>query len=557
MANPEQVEELESLEAIYEGSEEVSIKRQSTHADAYDMDGAPNLIVYVRHETKKKVQLTFRIWLPADYLVECEVTSVTPIFELESSFFSKAQLSVFCAGLDQLFEDQSPCPILFSWIEWLRTEAPEMNLLNRIGFVDNRAVWVQEPEEEEQYEEYQEHHAQTCCNCAKNTQCQVLHSCKHVFCSDCMAACIQVESANSDVHCCPLPSCRTPLSKEDLICGEKPPEAWMHIVRQIQDTSFQDAIVFCPRCEDRGMDIPILMGHGRKSKPLQSESDTANVNCRCFSCDTDFCGICRSLCHPGSTCFAEKSRILGLAKRRPPLASDLQDKASHVAQEIKKKEADKAKDAGEAMKGQTFDSLQNMFLGWHEASILEAVHSIFGADVSLYKAPVSKKVKDRFMATYVQYPGIELRPAFHGSKATNYVSIFDNGLLIPGDGNCIPMAHGAAHGRGVYTANLNAAWLSRGFCSDPIMLVCGVLQTSMIKHVFDAMVVTESSHVVPLLVCEGSRCAGQLLPLPPPRTKPTSASVTTQKDKVDVGESAEKKAKSKFKARLAKMSNRH
>merc|ERR1711920_257027 len=60
------------------------------------------------------------------------------------------------------------------------------------------------------------------------------------------------------------------------------------------------------------------------------------------------------------------------------------------------------------------------------------------------------------------------------------------------------VVHGAAHGTGIYTANIDAPWLSRGFCTGPSILVCAVLQSDEIRHVRDAMVVRQADHVVPL-----------------------------------------------------------
>merc|ERR1712217_36414 len=100
-------------------------------------------------------------------------------------------------------------------------------------------------------------------------------------------------------------------------------------------------------------------------------------------------------------------------------------------------------------------------------------------------------------------PNAEMRPAFHGTNAANHKSIFNRGLLIPGAGNELQVIHGAAHGRGVYTANIDAAWLSRSFCTAPTMLVCAVLQTDAVRHVGDAMVVGKAEHVVPLFVGTG------------------------------------------------------
>jgi hypothetical protein len=231
--------------------------------------------------------------------------------------------------------------------------------------------------------------------------------------------------------------------------------------------------------------------------------------------------------------------------------------AVRIAQDMTKAEFDRLKDFASASVGKGFDQLQRLFLSWHETSILEALDSVFGSDVRVYEAPVSRMVKERFMKAYELFPDTELRPAFHGSDARNYPSIFANGLLIPGEGNSVRMAHGAAHGRGVYTANLNAAWLSKGFCSDPIMLVCGVLQTSVVRHVFDAMVVGDSSHIVPLLVCEARPSAPHRLPLPPPVSVKPVVTAISQKVKAPIANTSSEKKATKFKAKLAKHSQRH
>merc|ERR1712203_856112 len=74
-----------------------------------------------------------------------------------------------------------------------------------------------------------------------------------------------------------------------------------------------------------------------------------------------------------------------------------------------------------------------------------------------------------------------------------------------GQGNELKVVNGAVHGKGVYTANLNAAWLSRGFCSEAKMLICAVLQTPSVRHVLDAQVVFNAAHVVPLFQATATR----------------------------------------------------
>jgi len=142
----------------------------------------------------------------------------------------------------------------------------------------------------------------------------------------------------------------------------------------------------------------------------------------------------------------------------------------------------------------------------HYANQIEkALHCVFDGDIELSVAPLSPTVVDRFMKIICDKPSTRLRPAFHGTSVCNHSGIFKDGLLIPGQGNTLKVANGSAHGLGIYTANLNAAWLSRGFCDKPKILVCAVLQTGAVRHVFDAMVVFNAAHVVPLLVGEGRR----------------------------------------------------
>lgn len=115
-------------------------------------------------------------------------------------------------------------------------------------------------------------------------------------------------------------------------------------------------------------------------------------------------------------------------------------------------------------------------------------------------------MQQRFMETLENACSSSLKvcPAVHGTPARNFDSIFQRGLLVPGQGNELQVVNGAAHGTGIYTANLNASWLSAGFCSESTMLVCAVLQSSEVRHVQDAQVVANAAHVVPLFLGKGS-----------------------------------------------------
>jgi len=125
-----------------------------------------------------------------------------------------------------------------------------------------------------------------------------------------------------------------------------------------------------------------------------------------------------------------------------------------------------------------------------------------GPKVVLTPVQMALRVQDGFMkAAAPTNKTLTICPALHGTRA-DLRSIFDNGLLIPGQNNNIGVANGSAHGVGIYTANLNAAWLSWGFCDpqNPQMIICAVLQSSSVEHHGDAQVIFDESHVIPLFV---------------------------------------------------------
>mmetsp|Transcript_149415 Transcript_149415/g.260568 ORF Transcript_149415/g.260568 Transcript_149415/m.260568 type:complete len:603 (-) Transcript_149415:148-1956(-) len=168
-----------------------------------------------------------------------------------------------------------------------------------------------------------------------------------------------------------------------------------------------------------------------------------------------------------------------------------------------------------------FNRLRNIFLRQHGPCILRHLYKAFPfLSLRFVEAPVSESVQSAFLEAWTNGagPSLALRPAFHGTHARNLKSIFDRGLLIPGIGNKLRVEHGAAHGRGIYTAKVHNPNLSAGFarCING-MLVVGVLDDALaadvrkrlgsrivqaeskaIRHVGDAMVIFDSSRVLPL-----------------------------------------------------------
>ena len=164
-----------------------------------------------------------------------------------------------------------------------------------------------------------------------------------------------------------------------------------------------------------------------------------------------------------------------------------------------------------------FEYLRTAFLVHFGDEIYESLNAVLGDSVTLSRAPLSHEVSGRFLTNLQAFGSLGIAPALHGTRSENYEGIFRRGLLIPGPDTGVAIANGSAHGVGIYTASLNAPWLSRTFCSDPSMLVCAVLQSSAVNHIRDAQVVFDAGHVIPLFVGHApSFSSARSLPLPLP-----------------------------------------
>jgi hypothetical protein len=567
MSQCEQLEELDALQAIYNGSEEVMLSAAITSIVTGPQDNEDNMVTlearFFSGAACGKLQLCLKARLPPAYLAEDTADcQATPSFELESACMTEGRLSQLCKCLDEMVLEHGNGPILFSWIEWLRTESRGLGEV--LEELDPRAIVVFERESAADGSpgEWQ-NKDQACANCHQHLHpgdCICLWACSHVFCSKCMAAVMQIEAASDAKHCCPLPECRMQLSHSDVQELEAPPDPWMAVSSHILGTQFEDLIVFCPYCESLGKDIPVLMSSPAIRTTAESNHDTGMCHCKC-SCGLNFCGACRSPCHPGEACLAVASRAVRMSKRRPTLSTELQALAAKMAEEVQALEAEAAKEAAAAWLSKrkeagdvNFNTLRRLFLESHEEAIMHGLESVFGP-VRLLPTPLHQEVQDSFMRSVQECPKAEIRPAFHGTDAKNHASIYRHGLLVPGVGNRLRVVHGAVHGQGVYTANIDAAWLSKGFCSGPAMFVCGVLQTDCVRHVGDAMVVGRADHVTPLFFAEAisKLYAVNIIPVVAPAR---SSKISSNPVRKPVASTKEEKSE-KFKARLARRSKRY
>jgi len=596
MANQEQLDEFEFIQAVYDGTEDVCLRLNNSPVEAPKSSGCNDDLgeleleaqICVDADVPENFVLLLHVLLEPGYLAAESWECCQPSFKLSSSSLSRSELSKICKELDRLFLEQAEGPILFTWLEWLRMEsatfltlvAEQASLKQHCSGVDEpqdpRAIVLDEQPHEQQNRNLSSPSPNACANCCSvvdNHAYTCAGICKHVLCFKCTSAVVQVHNACGSTPRCPLPQCRSEMTAE-AVESVVVPELWISVSKRIMGTPFQDSVVFCPKCEDLGMDMPVLTA----TSSIEEAADAGVCRCRCFNCSWMFCGVCRSPSHPGESCSSDESRVVRMTKRRPPLPPELAAMAWKAASEILESEKARAKELEEALRTWTedFEGMRKAFLAMHEDRIYEGLGSVFGGAITLTPTPLARSVVDKFVSSIRTLPSVEMRPAFHGTDAANHNSIVKRGLLIPGQGNELKVAHGAAHGKGVYTANVDAAWLSRGFCSAPTMLVCAVLQSDAVRHVGDAMVVSKEEHVVPMFEGAGQCFGDQRSPVTQvtqPAKTTAAAGAPSAKHAVATGcTKGTAKAKgnvktrvcqdkssksSKFKASLAAQSNRH
>jgi len=146
----------------------------------------------------------------------------------------------------------------------------------------------------------------------------------------------------------------------------------------------------------------------------------------------------------------------------------------------------------------------------------------FLGKVELVPVPLAIDVQRAFLATWhaETYPRFKLNitPALHGTKSKSLPSIYQRGFLIPSAQNGVTVAHGSAHGLGIYLASCDSSALAARHAEDySCVLVCGFLDNAVkkvqpqrlgsqlvtaesdaVRHVGSAVVIFDENRVVPL-----------------------------------------------------------
>jgi hypothetical protein len=463
-----------------------------------------------------------KLCLPPEYLSEGASENVRPSFELRAPWLSYEQLGSLCKELDRLWNEHASGPILFIWLEWLRMDAWEvlhmtgvLSIVPLSGVdeaVDHRAICNEEDpldrllgvmcwKEQMELESQEQCPPQKCDNCGSAVSAGAhvpLKVCGHGLCHHCLALLGEVYSSCNEVASCPVRECHRIIPAEILQQVSDHKKANVNVTNLL-GTPLEDAVVFCPRCESIGVDTPVATC----GLDLEGVTNPEFCDCWCPSCHWRFCGVCRSPCHPTEACLESRDRAVRMMQRRPPLpnakANALTKRATAMVETSKAEEAEEACLQLEDSAG--FGEVRKAFLSAHGDKVCSNLRSQLG-EVKLHPAPLAQAVQDKFMRQLKALNSakklLEVRPGLHGTDAKNHQSIFQRGLLIPGEGNQLQVVHGAAFGTGVYVANINAAWLSISFMTQPRILVCGVLISTNVHFHGDAMLVKNSADVIPL-----------------------------------------------------------
>jgi len=140
-----------------------------------------------------------------------------------------------------------------------------------------------------------------------------------------------------------------------------------------------------------------------------------------------------------------------------------------------------------------FEHFRTAFLMHFGENLHNNLSAVFGKHMQLHHLPMAPHVQKRFMDNVKSMRSVKVAPALHGTKNYYLDSIFQNGLIIKDRPD-----NGWVYGKGIYTANLDAPWLSQGFASHSEMLIVANLQTSQVDHNRDHQLVKDISHTIPL-----------------------------------------------------------
>ena len=246
-----------------------------------------------------------------------------PLFELTCVWLSSKKLSSLCTSLDSIWEATSPEVVVYTWSEWLRSQAlhhvgaseklqlePDENS-NAEG-LDDRAVSGSESfdvdifrllryNEEVKSKKFLDS-LHTCCICYAEfpgfgfTRLP----CQHYFCKSCMQQYCNMHVKEGTVMnlTCPDVSCKESVPPALLreLLDKEAFERWEELLLQKTLDSMPD-VVYCPKCRTPSIEDPDHL-------------------VQCSKCRFSFCSLCMSNWHPGQNCMTPEAKLRILQARR-------------------------------------------------------------------------------------------------------------------------------------------------------------------------------------------------------------------------------------------------
>lgn len=247
-----------------------------------------------------------------------------PLFELTCLWLSFRKLSILCTALDAIWEETSPEVVVYTWSEWLRSQAlhhvgaseklqlePDEKSTEELG-LDERAISGSESfdvdifrllryNEEVKNKRFLES-LHTCCICYSDFPGFgfTMLPCQHHFCKSCMQQyCnMHVKEGNVMNLTCPDASCKesVPAALLRELLDKEAFERWEELLLQKTLDSMPD-IVYCPKCRTASIEDPDHL-------------------VQCSKCRFSFCSLCMSNWHPGQNCMTPEAKLRILQARR-------------------------------------------------------------------------------------------------------------------------------------------------------------------------------------------------------------------------------------------------
>ncbi|XP_005452631.1 E3 ubiquitin-protein ligase RNF14 isoform X2 [Oreochromis niloticus] len=308
-----------------------------------------------RAESAQGGEIQLCLELPPDFkvVVKDYPSTSPPLFTLSCKWMTRAQMSSLCRRLDELWEENQGCVILFTWIQFLKEEAlgflgiqspleiirggskaamvqfgghPEkaeekkkelMNSKSEQKFssssqLDPRTVLLMDPRADllPQLLDFDEAQRQRvfdsrvfCCGICfvekLGSNCLCFKECQHVYCKACMTEYFQIQIRDGNVQClnCPEPKCTslaTPSQVKQLVDAE----LFARYDRLLLQSSLDlmADVVYCPR---QSCGTAVMM-----------EPDTTMGICS--ACQYAFCTLCKLGYHGVSHCKIRAEELRNL-----------------------------------------------------------------------------------------------------------------------------------------------------------------------------------------------------------------------------------------------------